>query len=406
MTRFRYRAVDDKGKAFSDTMEAASARQVVARLRERGLTVNTVEELDKPRGLLRVSEQLTWEELQLFTQQLHAITHSDLPLAPALKTLADDLHGGHLKSAIEALYRDIEQGLSLDEALERRHAHFPALFADIVRAGQAAGNLSGVLQMYLRYTERMVAMKGALKSAMVYPLLVVAVGLCIMVFMLMTVIPLFADMFQEFGGPLPAPTRFWVGVSDSFRLYWPYLLVGGLVAAGAVYLVRKSLVRIETGRIALEWLRLRMPVWGRLRYLMVVSRFARTLALLLASRVPMMQSLELAGAVSGSPLLQRALDDAALRIANGERLADAMAGTGFFAYHFCWLLGMGEDRGEAELALDGAADAMERELAGRDRMFGALLGPLLVIVVGGIIGIMVFSLYLPIFALGDIITGN
>ncbi len=400
MTRFRYRATDDKGQAVTDTMEARTARQVIARLHERGLTISAVEEIDKPRGLLRVSERLTMQELQAFVRQLHAITRSDLPLAPALKSLAADLPGGRFKAAVERLRQDIEQGLSLDEALEKRHAAFPQVFVDIVRAGQAAGNLSGVLQLYLHHTERVVRFRNTLKIAMTYPAIVLGVTALIVVFLLTTVVPIFGDIFNEFGGMLPMPTKLLVSASRTFNDISVWMAIAIVVFCIGLYLLRRNIAHFESGRIGLDWLRLHTPFYGRLHYLLAVSRFARTLSLMLASRASLLPGLELAGAASGSALLRRAVDEASLRIANGDRLADAFAATGFFSYHFCWLLRLGEERGEAEIALEGAADAMEQELSAKDRLLGNLLSPFLIVIVGVIIGGIVVSLYLPVFSFG------
>ncbi len=400
MTRFKYRATDADGNAFVDTMEAQSARQATAKLQERGLTVNSVEEVNKPRGLLRVSKQLTWDELHLFTQQLHAITRTNLPLPAALRSLAADLKGSRLKPILEELQRDVEQGVALDEAIERQQGAFPPLYADIIRAGQATGNLPGVLYLYLRHTERMLSLKGTLKTALAYPVMVIILGAAIMGFMLLYVVPIFADIFTEFGGRLPRPTQFWVNASDNVARYWPQMLIGIAGAVVAFYALRRFIESFDRGRIRLDWLRLHIPVVGHLRYLLAVSRFARTLAMLLASRAPLLTSLELAAAASGSPLLQRAVEEACLRVAGGERIADALAGTGFFAYHFCWLLGMGEDRGEAELALENVAETMESELRAQDRTLGVMLGPSLIVIVGLLVASLVISLYLPIFTLG------
>ncbi len=404
MTRFRYRATDADGKAFVDSMEAESARKVTARLRERGLTVNSVMEVDKPRGFFRVSKQLNWEELHLFTQQLYAITRTSLPLPAALKSLAADLKSSRLKPVLESIQKDVEQGVSLDAAIDKQYEAFPSLFADVIKAGEATGNLSGVLQIYLHHTERMLALKGTLKTSLAYPLVVVLLGMLIMGFLLVKVVPVFAEIFTEFGGDLPAPTKFWVNMGDVVLYDWPMICLSITGTIMTLYLIRRLMERFERGRIRLDWLRLHTPIIGRIRYLHAVSRFSRTLAMLLASRVPVLPSLELAAAASGSPLLQNAVGEANLRVAGGERIADALAGSGFFAYHFCWLLGMGEDRGEAELALESAAETMEGELLSRDRVLGSTIAPVIIIIVGLLIASLVVSLYLPIFTLGDAIS--
>jgi type IV pilus assembly protein PilC len=403
MTLYRYRAVDEEGRPVEGTMEEGSARRVTSALQERGLSVNTVEELHKPKGLLRVSSRLTWTELNLFAEQLGAIARSELPLAPSLRALAADLKNPRLKPVLDRLCSDLEHGVALDDAIAAQHQSFPAIFPSLLRAGERTGNLPGVLQALTGYTGRMVNLRNMLQTALAYPAMVIVVTLGILTFMLLKVVPVFADIFKEFGGQLPWPTQFWMNVSTFVVFRWHLVLGAGFAGIALVVFLGKLLKRSESGRCWLDSIHLHVPVLGRLRYLLATARFSRTLGLLLASRVPVLDSLELAAATAESPLLQRAAEEACMRVAAGERIADALRSTGFFGYQFCWLLGVGEGRGQAEEALENIAAGLDRELASRDRMLGVLISPILLVLLGTLLGSVIVSLYLPIYSLGHII---
>ena len=343
---YRYRAVDDAGNAVTGTMEDQSAHRVARRLQERGLTVTSVEEMHRERRLLRTSRQLTWDELHLFTLQLASVARSGLPVAPALKALSKDLRSPRLKAVLERLHHDLDRGLSLDEAINNQHEHFPRLFAGVMLAAERTGNLAGVLQLLCAYTGRMVDMRNTIGAGMAYPVMVLVAAAALTGFLLMKVVPVFSDIFKEFGGELPWITHFCIRVGDFVAVHWVDVLI--VIACATIFLrvLLWSLWRRESGRAWLDWVTQHLPLMGHLKYTMAVSRFARSLGLLLQARVPVLESLELAAAVSGRPQLQRAVEEAVLEVAGGERIADALSHTGFFSHQYCWLLSTGEERGE------------------------------------------------------------
>lgn len=396
MPRYHYRATDSQGNSFEDFMEAESAEQVVTALSEAGLTVSSVDQSNQSDGI-QISKSLTWAELHQFVQQLHAITRSGLPLPAALRTLAGDMRSPKLAAVLEKLRRDIERGFSLDEALARQRHTFPPHFIDIIRAGQAAGNLSEVLLIYLRHTERMMSISNALKGALTYPLLIALVIFVVMGLLVMFVVPVYGDVFAEFGIQPPTYIAFWLRISDFLRDYWPYLVLGGMGLCALIYVARRMASRMTRGRMVLDWLYLHLPVLGSLRYMVVLVRFSRTLALLLESRVPLAESLELSGNVADSALLHRAVRKAIPHALGGERIADALAGTGFFPHHFCWLVAAGEDRGDIEPALNNVSDAWEREIMYRSKILSAILEPAVILVLGILVASISLSLYGPLY---------
>lgn len=406
MPLYQYRAVDAEGGAVVGTMEESSAYRVTSLLGERGLQVNEVERVDRRAGLIHLTGKLGWDDLHFFNEQLLAITRSGLPLAPALQSLAADLHRPRLRRALAALHRDLDDGKSLEEAMLAHQDYFPNVYASIVRAGERSGNLPGVLAVLTDYSGRMLEIRNRVQVAAAYPMLVLVFAALVMLFLTTRVIPQFALIFENFGGALPAPTRFWVDISAfvNAHFYGVIVLVAGccIAAIGASV----ALTRWQSSGFLLDWVKSKLPVTGRVYYAGSVARFSRTLGLLLASRVPVLESLDLAAASSGNALLRRAIREAAPLVAQGLRIADSLESTRFFGHSFCWLLATGEERGEADVSLISLADSYERQVVGLDRMISTLLAPLLIVVVGGIIGFMVFSMYLPIFTLGDAISGS
>ena len=404
MPQYRYRAQNLEGLPDEGTMEESSAHRVRLKLEERGLKVMLVEPIDPPKTLLRISPQLTWEEVRLFTEQLRAIVKHGLPLPAALGAMAHDVTSSRLRPVLLQLKLDLEQGRGLEEAVARQQRVFPRLYAPMLRAGEASGNLPGVLQLLAQHANAQVISRHTLKTVLAYPVAVIIACFLVLLFILQKVVPVFADVFDEFGGQLPAPTRFWIQVADA--LHQPYLLhwILGLALAG--FLVVQYLIpRWGAGRYWFDAFRMHLPVVGRTYYLAALSRFCRALGLLLRSQVPVVDALELAGASADSPQLERAVEEAALAIAGGERISDALESTGFFPHSFTWLLGTSENRGDIDEALDAFAETAEREAGLRDKTAMALLTPSVVLCVGLLVLSIIVALYLPIFTLGDQISG-
>ena len=406
MPLYQYRAVNADGGAVVGTMEERSAYRVTSLLGERGLQVNDVERVDRRVGLIHLTGRLGWDDLHFLNEQLLAITRSALPLAPALKSLSADLHRPRLRRALAAVHEELDRGKSLEEAMLAHQEYFPSVYASIVRAGERSGNLPGVLAVLTDYSGRMLEVRNRVQVAAAYPLLVLISSTIVMGFLALKVVPQFAEVFREFGAGLPAPTQFWVDLSAFLGAHVLGTVLAGVCFCGGAIIVVIAIGRWRSSGFALDWMKSKLPVVGRVYYAGSVARFSRTLALLLASRVPVLESLDLAAAAAGNAGLRRAIHEAAPLVAQGLRIADALESTRFFGHSFCWLLATGEERGEADVSLASLADSFERQVVGTDRMVTTMLAPLLIVIVGSVIGFMVISLYLPIFTLGDAISGG
>ena len=405
MTMYKYRALDPEGNPVEDSMEAASAHAVTQKLQERGLTVSSVAEAYPDRRLLRVSGKLTWEDLQLLSEQLASIVKSGLPLVPSLKALASELRNPRLKPVLERLHQDLEQGVSLEDAVDKQHQYFPRVYPALIRAGEATGNLAGVMGLVSQHATRMVDLKQRLQLALIYPVILAVTAFFIISFLMLKVVPVFKEIFGQLGASLPAPTRLMLEISDLFQHSFANLalalaiLVG--LGIGTLLWMRSSV----SGRCRLDTLKLYLPWVGPTYHMGVQARFCRLMGLLLESRVPVLDAMELSGAASGSPVLERALEDAVLEVASGERLADALQHTRFFGHDTCWLLSTSEERGTTEEAFSSLASRFEHQAAAHEKFLGVMAAPVLVLLIGVVVAFVAFSLYLPIFTLGDSISG-
>ena len=405
MPQYRYRAVDHDGKAVEGTMEEESARRVTSTLKERGLQVSSVEELGKRPGFLRVKSRLAWHDLDLFNQQLLAIVKSGLPLAQSLRAVAAEIKNRRLRRIFDDVRSQIEAGSSLEDAIANHPESFSPVYSTMIRAGERTGNLSGVLSHLCAYSGRMVEIKNGIQEAIAYPILVLVACAAVLGFLLVRVVPVFAGIYKDFGGNLPGPTQLCVAISDFLVTNWPALGIWAAVVLLLARLIPRVLSRSEPGTHGLDWLKLHVPIFGVLYFRVSVARFCRSLGLLLSSKVPVLEALDLASAAAGNAVLRRAVNDAARLVEGGERVSDALASTGYFGHSLCWMLSTAEDRGDVHEALLELADMYERGAMRIDKLILTLAGPAIVVLVGLMIGYLVISLYLPIFMLGDAISG-
>lgn len=405
MTMYKYRALDPEGNPVEDSMEAVSAHAVTQKLQERGLTVSAVAEAYPDRRLLRVSGKLTWEDLQLLSEQLESIVKSGLPLVPSLKALASELHNPRLKPVLERLHQDLERGVALEDAVDKQHEYFPRVYPALIRAGEATGNLGGVMGLVSQHAARMADLKQRLQLALIYPVILAVTAFFIISFLMLKVVPVFAEIFGEFGSALPAPTRVIVEVSELFQHSFGNLLLAASVALALIVGVPLWMRRSVAGRCRLDTLKLYLPWIGPAYHMGVQARFCRLMGLLLTSRVPVLDAMELSGAASGSPVLERALEDAVLEVASGERLADALEHTRFFGHDTCWLLSTSEERGRTEEAFSSLASRFEHQAVAHEKFLGVMAAPVFVLAIGFVVAFVAFSLYLPIFTIGDSLSG-
>lgn len=405
MTRYRYRAHDTEGRPYEDEVEAPSSFDLIQSLKSQGLTVTSavpVRKLALPSAPFR---NLRWEDLRLFCEQLEAILRSGYPLVPALAAMTAELRHPELRAATTRLQTDLESGRSLEEAFRMQESRFPPIFGAMMRAGEASGDLAGVLKLMTGHATRMAAVKHRIKMALVYPVILLVSTIWVVLHMLLNVVPVYAGIFTEMESALPASTRFLVWLSFAIRDHWALIAAAAPVIALCAVGLFIGLRRTRVGQRWMETVLLYCPGVGPAWHGVVQMRFCRTLALLLGGRVPLIDALTLAGAASGSAVLESGVRRAADTINEGGRLVDGLRRTRYFNPSFYWLLGTAEERDQVEDALENLGENAERNVQAREQMLGSFITPVLTFVLAIIIGFVVIALYLPIFALGDQIGG-
>ncbi|MEZ5544054.1 MAG: type II secretion system inner membrane protein GspF [Lysobacteraceae bacterium] len=399
MPAFAYQAIDTSGKTHKGVLQAESPRAARASLRERGLNPLQVDALaESAKSGTGLGRSLSDAQLVLVTRQLSALIGSGLPIDEALAALADSSEG-RLRAQMVGLRSRVMEGASLAQAMAETPGTFPPLYRATVAAGESAGKLAPVMQRLADYAESRDALRRRVLLALAYPALLSIIAVLVVCGLMIWVVPQVVGVFAHFGGALPWPTRVLIGLSDALRAHGSVLF--GVFAVAAVALFAAS--RNAGARKRWQGFLLRVPLMGRLLRAADTARFARTLALLVGSAVPLLDSLSIAGQVVVNAPLREALARAALRVREGQGLARALTDTGQFPPIAVRLIASGEKSGRLDEMLFEAAAHSERELDTAVGLVTAVLGPGVILLVGGLVLFIVLAILLPIFELNTLI---
>jgi type IV pilus assembly protein PilC len=400
---FVYKAMDRAGAPASGEIAGDSKAAVAAQLRMRGFTVvdidqkattPTVEEiLDRYRGM--PSRHVT-----VFARQLATMISSGLSLLRALYVLEDQTEAPKLKHAVHAVRQDVEAGLALSQAMSKHPRIFSDLFVAMVRAGETGGNLEEVLERVAVQLEKDDHLKRTVRSAMVYPCLIATFAVIVLIGMVLFIIPIFANMFKDLGGKLPALTQLMINLSDGMRTYWYAIILVPIV----VTIAFKKWKRTDRGGYIWDSLKLRMPMRiGDIVRKIAVARFARTLGTLTASGVPILQALDITARTAGNRVISDPMGEVADRVREGQPLAVPLGRTGVFPVMVTQMLSVGEETGAVDRMLHKLADFYDDEVATMLKSLTSIIEPLMMIGVGCIVGVVVISMYLPMFKIFDLV---
>ncbi len=404
MPYFQYKAVAPDGRIVEGTMEAPDERVALARLEEQGqlpIKVFTGEE----GGLFGKEFTLPWQrkrvpssELLIFTQELATLLQAGLPLDRSLTILGDLTENAYLKEIGKELLREIKGGKSLSESLALYPHVFPKLYVNMIKAGEFSGSLDSILNRVAEYLESAEELKSYLVSSLIYPAILAAVGSGSVVIMITFVIPKFASIFENAGAPIPLPMRIMLGLSAVLTGYW-WLILGGLAAG--IYMFNRML-KSDEGRMRWDRRMLQLPLMGNLLCKIEVSRFSRTLGTLLQSSVPMIQSINIVREVISNRVISSSMDPIISGVKKGDGLAKPVKESGAFPPFAVHLLEVGEETGRLDDMLLQIANTYERELRTAIKRLIALFEPLMILVMGLIIGAMVVSMLYSIFSINDV----
>jgi len=383
------------GKTVRGEMRAASESVVQTSLRRQGITNTKVKKLRFKSG-----GKITDKDIALFTRQLATMMKSGVPLLQAF----DIVGRGHSNAAVGKLLLDIkadvETGSSLSQAFRKYPLQFDALYCNLVAAGEQAGILDTLLDRLATYKEKILAIKSKIKSALFYPIAVIIVAFIITAVIMIFVIPAFKDVFSNFGADLPAPTLIVIAISDFFVAYW-WAIFGAIF--GGFYAFFESWKRSEKMQMAMDRLLLRVPVFGDIIRKSVIARWTRTLATMFAAGVPLVESLDSVGGAAGNYVYKAATKQIQSEVSTGTSLTISMQNVNLFPNMVTQMVAIGEESGALDSMLSKVADFFEQEVDDAVEAMSSLMEPMIMVVLGTLIGGMVVSMYLPIFKLGSVV---
>ena len=383
------------GKPVRGEMRAASEAVVQTSLRRQGVMNARVK-----KARFKVGGKVTEKEITLFTRQLATMMKSGVPLLQAF----DIVGRGHANGAVAKLLLDIkadvETGSSLSQAFRKYPLYFDALYCNLVAAGEQAGILDTLLERLATYKEKILAIKSKIKSALFYPIAVIVVAFIITAVIMIFVIPAFKDVFKSFGADLPAPTLLVIAISDFFVAYW-WAIFG--IIFGGLYFFFEAWKRSEKVQMAMDRLLLRLPIFGDIIRKAVIARWSRTLSTMFAAGVPLVESLDSVGGAAGNYVYKAATKQIQGEVSTGTSLTNAMTNVNLFPNMVTQMVAIGEESGALDSMLAKVADFFEQEVDDAVEAMSSLMEPIIMVVLGTLIGGMVVAMYLPIFKLGAVI---
>ncbi|MDI6860911.1 MAG: type II secretion system F family protein [Caldisericia bacterium] len=398
MAKFKYKGRDSYGKVVEGVLEASNAEELESTLKKRGLIPIKIEKSEES-GIAGIlyrffgKRGVSIKDLLFFTRQFTTMLKAGLPLTRILDILSYQSPTKKLREVAKELKRNVESGIPLSTSLMNYPTIFSNLYVSMVRAGEVGGTLDRSLERITEFLENDYRLRQKIKSAMSYPMFVLIFALSLGFFMLTIFVPRFAGFFADLNVPLPAMTAFTLNLSRTLIKYW-WLILGALIGGFVVYNAYKS---TPFGKERVDRGKLRMPILGKVNHLTIMARFTGTLSSLLAAGVPLLQALDTVASTVDNVIIEREITKIEDRVRRGETLSKPMEDSGLFTPMVVQMTAVGEETGELEGMLKKVSEFYEEEV---DRAVGQLTSmvePLLIIFVGGIIGFIVISLYLPIF---------
>jgi type IV pilus assembly protein PilC len=394
MARFVYVGVSANGQQVKGEVQAANKNEVISLLRKKKVRAVSI----KPKQLalsIPLFSPIKLQDVSRFTRQLAAMASAGLPLVQCLDILVSQTDKKVFSQKIQQISSDIQVGSTLADALSKHPEVFNALYCNMVSAGEASGNLDGVLNRIADYQEKSEKLLRKIKGAMTYPAIVATIALCLVAVMLTFIIPTFAQMFSDLGGTLPLPTRIVMGLSNFFRHFLPYLIIGGIGAAMGVV----AYYRTDAGRFNIDYFKLHIPIYGDLERKSAISRFSQTLSTLLTSGVTILDALSITAKTAGNRVLEKGLLRTVERISGGMTIAEPLKETGVFPPMVIQMIAVGEKTGDLSGMLSKVSEFYTEEVDAAVDALTSIIEPILIIVMGVDCGGMLIAMYLPMFSL-------
>jgi len=391
---FAWEGKDKTGKLVRGEMRAVSKTMVQAGLRRQGILVSKIKKLSMGSG-----GKVTEKDIALFTRQLATMMKAGVPLLQAFEIVGKGASNAAVGKLLTDIKTDVESGSSLTQAFRKYPLYFDALFCNLVGAGEQAGILDSLLDRLATYKEKIQSIKGKIKSALFYPISIIVVAFIITAVIMIFVIPQFKNIFSTFGADLPTPTVVVIAMSDAFVANW-YFIFGGV--GGAVYGFFYTWKRSLTMQILMDRVMLKLPVFGDLVRKATIARWTRTLSTMFAAGVPLVEALDSVAGAAGNYVYMLATKQIKNDVSTGQNLTVSMQTTNLFPSMVIQMVSIGEESGQLDGMLGKVADFYEAEVDDAVEALSSLMEPLIMVVLGTLIGGMVVAMYLPIFKLGAI----
>ena len=403
MTNFAYKALDGRGAQAAGEIEGESKAAVAAALRSRGLTVLDLNEVKQGWGQIQIGGRVKPKDLTVFSRQFATMVNSGLSMLRCLYVLEEQTPNKKLAKVVSEVRADVEAGISLSDSLEKHPKVFSRLYVSMVRAGELGGILDEVLNRVATQLEKEDQIRRAVKSALVYPILIGSFAIIVLIGMVLFLIPIFAAMYKDLGNAkLPMLTRIMMGISDAALDFPINVLVLAVIIAGIYGLIRFK--HTDRGTHTWDRFKLHIPMGiGEIIRKLAVARFSRTLGTLITSGVPILQAIEITGQAAGNVVIEDAMVDVQQSVKEGQSITAPLAKISVFPPMVTQMISVGEETGSLDAMLGKIADFYEDEVNAAVKSLTSILEPILMLGVGAIVGTVVISMYLPIFNMMNIV---
>lgn len=402
MPTFIWKGKAPGGEIQSGELALPNREEVIRHLRRKRIMIQLIREKPKSEGFsLSLRKKVATNDLAIFTRQFATMVNAGLPLVQCLEILASQTEKPKFQEIQKQVMFDVESGSTLAEALSRHPDAFDHLFVNMVEAGETGGILDTILLRLATYIEKAESLRRKVKSAMTYPGVVGGVALATMTFMLVFIIPSFAAVFDDFGGELPGPTKVVMGLSTLVQGYWwaMALLVGGVVFG------LKRWYKTDNGRFLIDRTILRIPIFGSVVQKASIARFSRTLGTLIGSGVPILTALEITSRTAGNRVIELEVMETRGSIREGETIAAPLKGSECFPPMVVQMIAVGEETGALDKMLEKIAVFYDDEVNTAVETLTSVIEPIMIVVMGVMVGGMVISMYLPLFKLAQVVSG-
>ncbi len=397
--QFAYKARESGGKMTEGVVEAADQKAALARLREQKLSVTEIKAAPVKKKFFK--PKVDNKDVVIFSRQLSTLVSAGVPIVQGLNILEAQAENPAFKAVVSGLKTDIEAGLSIADAMRKHPTAFTELYVSMIKAGEVGGILDTILERLSAYLESAEVLRAKVKSALMYPTVVFSAAGLITIFLIMFVIPIFKDIFASFGAKLPFLTQMLINASDFLRTKILYIVPP--IAIG-VYLFKKWL-KTEKGREKIDDISLKLPVFGILLKKVAIAKFTRTLGTLIKSGVPILQGLETVAKTSGNKIIERAIMNSYNSIKEGGRISDPLKKANIFPPMVIQMISVGEETGGLDNMLNKIADFYDQEVDTAVKGLTSMIEPIIIIVLGVVVGTIVIAMFMPMFSLGEMVGG-